>query len=268
MSFSEKLQFLLSVVDIENNLHDNDRINMYEQLLFLLNDPILNFIKIDVLLGLTEFKNKLINNHDINMLKKLKTTCNLDFYIPEFRPSIYNNKQNVHSYVSETVRIAKILLKLYPTIYERPFNHSFFEIIEKTDLYQTIDLKLLFASVYKFIQISNHKNELMKRLIEEMEESKDLCLSGHICRLVNTLTGFTDDEQLLIKIDEYEYHRAKTFNEINKKIDVFTLDGLNERIQKAVNTKFINIDDKFGIRILSEYTHIHWNLKNGVYTIC
>jgi hypothetical protein len=56
----------------------------------------------------------------------------------------------------------------------------------------------------KCIQEHNHKLELEKRLVEELEEMSGTCSSGHIIRLANVFNGFDFELNLGIE-EEFRY---------------------------------------------------------------
>jgi hypothetical protein len=58
----------------------------------------------------------------------------------------------------------------------------------------------VFVKVWGRISKSEHKDELLKRLNEEIIESSTSCFTGKLTRLINTLNGYFDDIQ--IKISE------------------------------------------------------------------
>uniref|UniRef100_A0A6C0ECI7 Uncharacterized protein n=1 Tax=viral metagenome TaxID=1070528 RepID=A0A6C0ECI7_9ZZZZ len=60
----------------------------------------------------------------------------------------------------------------------------------------------VFVKVFGRISNSPHKEELMRRLDEEMMESKDKCFTGRITRLLNVLNGFYEDIQITISNNE------------------------------------------------------------------
>lgn len=50
----------------------------------------------------------------------------------------------------------------------------------------------VFNHVWSYIQSHEHKDELIRRLREEVVESRGMCSNGKICRLINALQGFMD----------------------------------------------------------------------------
>lgn len=195
-----------------------------------------------------------------NVVAADNETVNAAFNVPlSITKTIYNDKQNVHSFTDDTLAIAAKLVRLYPSEYTgRPWDHSFFDKIESTRdcVYGDINVRDLFASTLKYINQSEHREDLMVRLREEMDESIDMCLSGHIVRLINTLRGFSSEFETTL--DPYEYIKAKTFHSLNMKIDVFDTQNLIGQVESFVNDKSIELDRQYAIRILTDYTRCRW----------
>jgi len=64
----------------------------------------------------------------------------------------------------------------------------------------------LFLAIISYILRSKHKQELLKRLLEEMIEMRELCGSGYVVRLINVLQGFDDGEYTVtISFDKQLY---------------------------------------------------------------
>jgi hypothetical protein len=138
--------------------------------------------------------------------------------------TIFDNKQNVH--VKE---IEKSVMNILETICyvpiikidENPINFDYVEeeiqklINENNDkekilislnrirmdrtLYSLlcITLSVVMVKLWSYICSNENKNEMQKRLLQELEDMAGTCSSGFISRLVNTISGFGD---LSIKI--------------------------------------------------------------------
>jgi hypothetical protein len=55
-----------------------------------------------------------------------------------------------------------------------------------------LSLAHIIAKMWTYIQDSPHRDELQKRLLEELIDSNNKCSSGYVSRIVNTLSGFGD----------------------------------------------------------------------------
>lgn len=68
--------------------------------------------------------------------------------------------------------------------------------------------------IWMKIKTSNYKEELEKRLIEEMEEMNGMCATGHVSRLINVLSGFFDN--MSVKISFKDQVKNYIYNHYNK----------------------------------------------------
>lgn len=57
-----------------------------------------------------------------------------------------------------------------------------------------LNLANVFCNVWCLIDGSEHRDELIKRLLQELTEMSGYCSSGHYARLLNVTSGFFDDE--------------------------------------------------------------------------
>jgi len=126
---------------------------------------------------------------------------------------LYRNGENVH-----TNSIQSSFKKSLNSLMNDDFNKSinFLEYIEdslkehvsmslkdKTLLCNTfITYEDIFNHVMNRIIHSNHKDELLKRVHEEIKDSLNLCFTGKITRLVNSLNGFFSDIHIGIADNE------------------------------------------------------------------
>jgi len=101
------------------------------------------------------------------------------------------------------------------------------------------------------------KNAIEKRLLEEFKEMSKLCTTGHVSRLVNSIQGFTEDPDLLIKISEKDSLKAVIKNYLTKKLekceDEKVLDEMlnggikyKKFIFNSVSEKLLEWCDKYG----------------------
>ena len=61
-------------------------------------------------------------------------------------------------------------------------------------IYGVVNMTLsnIFCKLWSYIKSHQHREELMVRLCEELEDSNQLCSSGYISRMMNCLSGITD----------------------------------------------------------------------------
>uniref|UniRef100_A0A6C0E9N7 Uncharacterized protein n=1 Tax=viral metagenome TaxID=1070528 RepID=A0A6C0E9N7_9ZZZZ len=130
---------------------------------------------------------------------------------------IFNDSQNVHSSsIQESVKESINNLMKDPYTCEKefiietilPYNlkciPSLLSYLDDKDYHSTLLLTFyeVFVKVFGRISNSPHKEELMRRLDEEMMESECKCFTGRITRLVNVLNGFYEDIQITISNNE------------------------------------------------------------------
>ena len=150
-----------------------------------------------------------INEFYIEYKSETKTHVNKDTL-----KYISSDNQNVHhSKLNKSIKdIAMKIVKEYPeddwNFYTSKINinsvikETLKRINESKAHFNTgITLKELFLSICKYIELQNseRKDELQKRLYEELIEMTDKCLTGHFSRLVNVLQGFEDKYAVNLK---------------------------------------------------------------------
>jgi predicted house-cleaning noncanonical NTP pyrophosphatase (MazG superfamily) len=159
--------------------------------------------------------------------------------------SIYANRQNVHSESIEESS-QEVLKKLHETYGLVPTTLDQLQQwrleLEGWDLFQQQgeDMRLkttlcmnriffdkrlyghtkdtlvsIFGLVWRHIHHSEHREELQKRLLEEMNEASGQCSTGIAMRLLNTLSGYDD---FMLKISYREAILTKVMHLLNKQI--------------------------------------------------
>lgn len=90
--------------------------------------------------------------------------------------------------------------------------------------------QILFVKVWKIVNQHEHKNELIKRLFEELIDMNGTCSTGHLSRLINIFSGFELNGQLIkLNIDCKSEMTAVTMAKINKRIqDLSSSDNLDD----------------------------------------
>lgn len=253
------LNVALKLYATEENISNVHKIYLYNK---LLHDSLLVELKADVLNSVKLLKKTIDDDDDFNALNHFNQIFTI---VSHKKKTIYENKHNVHIFSNATVFKAKQFIKKYPAIYSRPFDHEFFNVIELQSTYnETLNILNLFASIYFYINNSKHKEELLKRLHEELDDSIGMCLTGHVCRLFNVLKGFSNNFDVIIS--DYEYYRTKVFNRLSAIINVYDTDNILNEIKRAINTDKIDIQPEHILSVLNEYTGQEWYLHNKLYT--
>jgi hypothetical protein len=271
INFSKKIVKLFDLFEKEKTLSDSERMYMYVDILEITNQEQFNNIFPDVLENLKNYYNELLslNKFEIififeNIFKK--------YILPHQKKTIFYDPQNVHFFANQAKKIALNLIKKYPAEYVRPKKFEknemdyFFSNIESEE-FNEILLSVIFASVWKFINLNDNKKELKKRLENEILDCKDVCLSGKFIRIVNVVCGFNekDDEIFILKIEEQTYNKSYIFHHLNKLIDILDIKNFTEQVKFLINSK-IDLKDIHYLEILSilnSYTKIEWVFENN-----
>jgi hypothetical protein len=148
---------------------------------------------------------------------------------------LYDNAQNVH--VTNIEKSASEILLFLKTIesektLEQTFNEinalskstniglSMERILLDKNLYNNMKLADILVKLWSFINNHKYKDEMIKRLLEELEEMSGTCSTGFFTRLVNTISGF--EENLNIKISFEDQIVANFVGRLNKKVTEIT----------------------------------------------
>lgn len=167
--------------------------------------------------------NEILNIPDIDVPPLIQ---NKPIKLPEY--SIYEDRQNVHnnSINETTLNIASELIKKYSPL--NPLTYTHYRInLNENDILKVeesihrintdtskfkydISLYKLYQSVLQFIEKHKDKEELYKRLVEELIDMHKKCVSGHLARLVSVVQGFeTDFSNQVSNIDHEIYAKIK-----------------------------------------------------------
>lgn len=239
----ETFKYLASLYDIDTSLPVIDRINLYAK---LVKEPL---VKNDVMVSIKQLANDLKTAREYTLLNYLYKSCGVVTIMP--KSLFYDDAHNVHGIASESKEVAERIIARWPAKYSRCIDHPFIHEVERMDLTE------LFASVFRFIQESKHKKDLMKRLYEEMDEGQGTCTTGHICRLVNVIRGYVNTN-FETRMPHHDHDRSMVFHILNTTVDMIDTDRILENIKKVVKAsrknEFKDISDHNLIKYLCDYT--------------
>ena len=130
-----------------------------------------------------------------------------------------------------------------------------------------ITLEQLFKALWFWILEHEHANELELRLMEELGEMRGYCTTGHLARLMSVIQGFTDDENLQIRITNKEQCNSVIRHYLTKKLqeckDEDVLDGMvdgndeyKQFIRLKVSEKIAEWEDDYGNDFLQNIAKI------------
>lgn len=92
-------------------------------------------------------------------------------------------------------------------------------------------LSSILIKIWSYIQNSEHKDELMKRLIEELYEMGDTCSTGYCSRLANVFSGF--EERLSIRISFEDQIQSDVLAMLNTRAQ--DIKKANSKARRMVN---------------------------------
>lgn len=166
----------------------------------------------------------------INFIPNTPTPSSKDF------KNIFKDNQNVHnSNINDSVlKAARKIINDNPVSsfinYELPDGYLNKKDTKKVNIslhrIYTDDIEFrdgvklinLFQSILIFIEKHKYKDELNTRLIQELIEMSNLCVTGHLDRLVSVVQGF-DNEKYKITMSIYDEMYSKITHEIQKNIE-------------------------------------------------
>lgn len=273
-TFSSLITNLFFQLSNENKLVHYERLLMYKNLLEQTKNSELKDLHTDVVTSLHSYYQEIVvrnDNHEIDMLYNV-----LEKWIPKLGKTLYSNPENIHGFSTEAIRVAKKIIKQHPQKYQRPCDHVFdspiattyFRLIENDFLYNGIKLTDLFASIWDYI--SNHElySYFLERLLQEIEDSVNVCLSGRFVRLVNVINGVDENYQFFVK--KQEYHKSYIFHLLNSHVSMLDLENFVQNVEECVNanadlikaTRSKELQKSEVIQILQNYTKTNWTYSS------
>jgi len=262
LQFGDKLQHLLHMLYSKEQTPYKTKTLIFKELIEMLkNEEPFNNLLQEVKQDLRAFYEELVALNKTYDLRYFEYTFPHVEWHQQRHKHFYTDAHNVHKIVRQTVNMALQIIEKYPAVYVRPFEHEFFSVIENADVFQSLSIPSLFASIELMISKHPQQSELRQRLLEEMNDSNGVCVAGHVTRLLNSIRGFCEFD---INLDDYDASRAKIFHQINKRVD---LDNFITSVEYIVNNH-LDLKDLplFTIlRILRDYSKCEWIFENGKY---
>ena len=244
----------------------DDRLEDEEELLFLCVSEI---VRLSLLLNLPshvqascekllrKIYGNFVRRNDRETIASLMDTTDIKLDLPGL--TMYEEK-HVTSHVTCDTTVARSIMRKYPGVYvNRPFEHEFFDEIERmvcVEDFDGLNVCDLFASIWSIVK---HDDEARMVLLEEMNESVGFCVSGHVSRLINSIRGFVDDEECEVTVSDYHYHKGVLFHRFNQFFD----DGIDTcKISDVVNSyEDHGVESETMLRILKDYTLFEWHVN-------
>jgi hypothetical protein len=94
------------------------------------------------------------------------------------------------------------------------------------------NLYIVFANLWKYINMHEHTKELKIRLLEEIISMSRYCSTGHLSRFINVIQGFTEDPDLCITISDFAQIKSVISNVLQKILSVAPEKVLDSMIEE------------------------------------
>ena len=93
-----------------------------------------------------------------------------------------------------------------------------YRILVDPSKYVGLTLFDIFVLVWRVIQESEHREELLLRLLEEIMEMDGTCSTGYLTRIVNVLSGYVESEELQLRLSPKDELRSAVFARVMARI--------------------------------------------------
>lgn len=179
-------------------------------------------------------------------------------FVSRHERTLYTNTQNVHEITSveQAIKLItnEVLLIQLDSILDwlQGIQHftalsSFQRMMMDTGLFYGYRMTELICYVVQRIRASSHKNELEKRLLEEMTEMNGWCSTGHVIRLVNVFQGF--DPLIQISMSLHAEIKAAVFARYRTHLKTCSIE-----LQEEVAMCFCQDDKTLLIEFMETYS--------------
>ena len=125
----------------------------------------------------------------------------------------------------------------------------------------------VFSALISYITRHKSAYDLTGRLIEEMESMEKYCSTGHLARLINVIQGFTDDEELCIRISDRQQIKAVVARYLDTGI-ANASDDVMESMMEADKRPFFNFIvtemNKHIPGLISEYGSVEEHIISSI----
>ena len=129
-------------------------------------------------------------------------------------------------------------------------------IMIDTAKYELLSMSDVLVLVWEYICQSEHRDELEKRLLQELEEMDETCSTGHLSRILNILSGYFKVNT--VKITFKDQLRSNIFARYTKLIKLLPEDK-QEKIQTEMTLNDTNQKDTIKMFLMD------FNLEETLY---
>jgi hypothetical protein len=167
---------------------------------------------------------------------------------PEIRPEDVNSFRDSIRLKLESNSVFTNDKKILDEVLNRIYNDN--------ALFEGYNVDIILYSIWNWISLQRN-DELYNRIAEELYEMHRYCSTRILSGLINSIQGFTDDENLIIKMSPEEQYKTVIYNYLDKKLkeceDEKVIEGMYDKDQYFLNFIIKNIEEKRE-EWLKEYT--------------
>lgn len=116
----------------------------------------------------------------------------------------------------------KEVMKTMKTV-ETKISSVYYKMIVNPSKYEGLSIVDILLLIWKKIQSHEHRLDMEKRLIEELNDMDVSCSSGYLARLVNVLSGYVSDEKFTIKMNVKDQIRSNVFARLHENISILPM---------------------------------------------
>ena len=160
-----------------------------------------------------------------------------------FRPEVRPGEENS---LKESIRLkleSNVIFKDNKNLLEEVLNR----IYNDNALFEGYNVDIVLYSIWNWISIQRN-DELYNRIAEELYEMQRYCSTRILSGLINSIQGFTDDENLIIKMSPEEQYKTVIYTYLDKKLkeceDENVIDGMYDKDQHFLNFIIKNVEEK------------------------
>jgi hypothetical protein len=242
--------------------------------------------------GLTVYKDSQnVHNHNINQSVLNACVCliSLMYRSDIGKKSEKNSEKNSEKkseYKSIDEEVLAVLTEIEPecktsveTVLQRvQIDESRFK--SDSNIFSMYDV---FTSLWKYIKQHKGREELLKRLIEEIYAMEKYCSSGHIGRFINVIQGYTENENLQVHISNDDQIKSVISHYLDTQllkapdnILESMIDNVNQQpflyfVKCIINQKLNSFLEEYGqvhehiLKEVKRYTRFEkWNVDDGL----
>jgi len=214
--FSNTENFLLNVAK-QQDLDENIRADACDILLQYASESIreLAMIVLYEIGGGFEVENNMFKNRQNVHIRSIENSVQI--LLDKISEYVPNNGKRWNFEESKKDLLTKFKNSRTENMNITDLEHSLIRVTVDRAVYGTVHMTLstIFAKIWTYIQDSQDREEMEKRMVEELIDANNMCSTGFASRMINSLSGFGD---MNITISFEDQITANLEAQLNKKI--------------------------------------------------